>query len=106
MSKYDKPIKEWNAITYLRDFINTYLVLSHREQAVWDFLQKSHPQDEDSYYRTKPKPKKLKSGTMSTKYRCCMRCGEIKTLNHFEGLNNICIECRKSEKRICKQKIQ
>lgn len=97
MPKYDKPIKEWNAITYLRDFINTYLVLSHREQAVWDFVQKHG--DQQQYFYTKPT-----RGTVSNQYRRCMRCEEIKPVEAFMGKGKICLECRKSEKRICKQK--
>ena len=88
MSEYDKPIKEWNAVTYLRDFINTQLILNAREQAIWDYLQRNSKQP-PTFFHNKPR---------AIKYRCCKRCGEIKTLDEFDGGSYICEECRRQEK--------
>jgi hypothetical protein len=39
MSKRDNPIKEWNAVTYLKDFINTYLVLTEKERLILEYYR-------------------------------------------------------------------
>ena len=97
MSERECPIREWNAVTYLRDFIQTALILSPREQAVWEYLQKENKAYNNYFYQ---KPQR---GNIAKKYRTCMRCGEIKTIQEFETeKSHICIECRLSEKRICK----
>lgn len=96
MSEREHPIKEWNAVTYLRDFIQTDLRLSAREQAIWEYLQNNRAKP-SFYFYSKPN-----RADIPKRYRTCKRCGEIKTLDEFEGKNTICIECRLSEKRICK----
>lgn len=97
MSKYEQPIKEWNAVTYLRDFISTCLILTLREQAVWDYLQKENKAYNNYFYQ---KPQR---GNIAKKYRTCMRCGEIKTIQEFETeKSHICLECRQAERFICK----
>ena len=93
----EKPIKEWNAVTYLRDFINVWLILTPREQAIWDYLQKVRGGGGE-YFRKAPQEEKPR------RYRLCQRCGEIKELTEFIGKSTICMECRATEKRICKQK--
>ena len=96
MSERDKYIKEWNAITYLRDFISTDLILSPREQAVWDYLMTNSVKPSKYFYN---KPKR---GTPTKGYRCCKRCGEIKTVEEFYDKSIICEQCRQAEKYICK----
>ena len=96
MSERERPIKEWNAVTYLRDFIQTALLLSPREQAIWEYLQNNRGK-QGFYFYSKPN-----RADIPKRYRTCKRCGEIKTIDEFVGKNKICIECRLSEKRIYK----
>ena len=39
MSQYDKPIRDINPIDYLRDFINTSLILTFEEERILNYLQ-------------------------------------------------------------------
>ena len=84
MSKRDEPIRDWSAPDYLRDFINTHLILTFEEEEIIDYLY-------DQYRGLPvemPKPK-------LQKYRLCQRCGELKNVECFDGKNTICRECRR-----------
>lgn len=95
MSERDNPIREWNAVTYLRDFINVFLRLSPSEQEVWDYLVKQNTGAPNVYFNTPTKPKKYTYG----QYRVCRRCNEIKPKSEFEGKRVICNECRKQDRK-------
>lgn len=79
-------IKKWNAVTYLRDFINTSLILTDEELYILDTIQNQNIK----VFESKPL------------YRICQRCNEIKPVEEFENRKTICKECRKKES-ICKQ---
>ena len=90
MSEREQPVKEWNAVTYLRDFISTELIITPREQTILDFIYNNYNDLPTDYLSTsKYVPK--------TKYRCCVRCGELKPVGLFEGHNTICKECRRKK---------
>jgi hypothetical protein len=92
MSEYDKPIKEWNVVTDLRNFINTNLILTEKEEAILNFLYENYlglPVQIPECTKYKP----------NIKYRTCIRCGEIKPVDLFDGLKTICKECRRLEKK-------
>ena len=86
MPKHEKPIRQWNALTYLRDFINSSLIFTEEEERILNHLLDIQM---DLPVATEP----ITDG----RYRCCFRCGEIKTLNEFKGKNFVCIECRRKE---------
>lgn len=94
MSEREQPIKEWNAVSYLRDFINVYLRLSPDEQAVWDYLLRQNAGAPNTYFNTPTKPRNF----AKVRYRVCARCNEIKPVSEFEGQKRICKECRILEK--------
>ena len=97
MAKTETYIKEWNAVTYLRDFINCNLILNNKEQAVWNYLQQQN-KIYGEYYQPKPT-----RGNIAKMYRACKRCGEIKTIEEFANTKTyICLECRAKERVICK----
>ena len=87
----EKPIKEWNAVTYLRDFINVWLILTPEEQAVWDYLSREKAEKGEYFTRAA-------AFRAPRKYRLCQRCGEIKETVFFVGKNKICTECKEREK--------
>jgi hypothetical protein len=90
MSEREQPVNEWNAVTYLRDFINTELIITQREQAILDFIYNNYNDLPTDYLETsKYLPK--------TKYRYCFKCGELKPVGLFEGYNKICKECRRKK---------
>ena len=92
MPKSDKPIIEWNAVTYLRNFINTDLVITSREEAILNFIYDNYrglPVEIPECTKYKP----------TIKYRTCLRCGEVKPVGLFEGRKTICKECRRLEKK-------
>lgn len=93
MSEREQNIKEWNAVSYLRDFINVDLRLSPDEQAVWDYLLRQNAGAPNTYFNTPTKPRKYKN----VKYRVCIRCNEIKPVSEFEGRKTVCKECRRQE---------
>ena len=90
MSEREQPVKEWNAVTYLRDFISTELIITPREQTILDFIYNNYNDLPTDYLETsKYLPK--------TKYRYCLKCGELKPVGLFEGHNKICKECRRKK---------
>ena len=94
MSEREQPIKEWNAVSYLRDFINVNLRLSPDEQAVWDYLLRQNAGAPTTYFNTPTKPKSF----ANVQDRVCRRCNEIKPVSEFEGQKTVCKECRRLEK--------
>lgn len=93
MSEREQPIKEWNAVSYLRDFINVYLRLSPDEQEVWDYLLRQNAGAPNTYFNIPTKPRNFTKG----RYRACTRCNEIKPVSEFEGQKRICKQCRRQE---------
>lgn len=92
MSKYEQNLNEWNAITYLRNFINTDLVITSREEAILNFIY-------DNYRGLPVQVPECTKYKPNIKYRTCMRCGEVKPVGLFEGRKTICKECRRLEKK-------
>ena len=87
MSKYDEPIRDINPVDYLREFISTALILTIQEEKIINFIYDN--------YRGLPVEPPIKYGS---KYRTCLRCGEVKPVGLFEGRKTICKECRRKEK--------
>lgn len=82
MSKPDKPIIDWSAPDYLRDFINTQLILTFEEEAIVNYLiDKSR-----GLPVRMPKQK-------SERTKKCKMCGEILPLTQFYKHFGICKEC-------------
>ena len=81
----EREYKEWNAISYLRDFINTQLIITPRENAILDFI----------YNHQNNLPTNILNECHQ--YRLCRRCQEILPVTMFEGKTIICRECRRKE---------
>ena len=99
MSEYDKPIREWNAVTYLRDFISTCLILSPSEQEVWDYVVRQNEGAPRVYFNAPTKPKKKEHRYTYAQYRLCQRCREIKPKSEFIGKGRVCNECKELEQK-------
>lgn len=102
MPKRDNPIKQWNAITYLQDFINTCLPLTYEEERIYRMLSG------ESLDIKQPKPPKTESTDwhLNKKLRAkglvlCKGCGEIKPQNCFYGHMRYCKECFKKRRKKC-----
>ena len=100
MSKQEKHIKEWNAISCLYDFIDTYLPLSFEEQRVYKFVAEGIPFNEQSSKTDWHLNRELRKKGLVL----CKRCGEILPASEFYGYMRYCKKCfLERRKERCKQ---
>ena len=102
MSEREQPIKDWSAVSYLRDFINTALILNIYEQEIIDYL----------YNKVKQlpvkMPKKKVAKTEKTKLaeqglKKCKVCQQILDISEFYkdyGVCKICTQEIRRQKRL------
>ena len=89
MSKSDKPIIDWSAPDYLRDFINTYLVLTFEEESILNYIYDKHR----GLPVRIPKQKSERTELAEQGFKKCKMCGEILPLTQFYKHFGICKEC-------------
>jgi hypothetical protein len=100
MSKYEKPIRQWNAVTYLYDFINIYLPLTPEEERVYKMskngtIEKETPDKTDWHLNKELRAKGLV---------LCKGCGEILPQSEFYSHFRYCKKCYyKRRKERCEQ---
>lgn len=89
MSKYEKPIRQWNAVTYLYDFINTYLPLTPEEEKVYKMSKNGNfykiTSDKTDYHLNK----ELRAKGLVL----CKGCGEILPQSEFYSHFRYCKKC-------------
>jgi hypothetical protein len=102
MSKYEKPIRQWNAVTYLQDFIATSLPLTYEEEQIY-----KSPKDApvEMYKEIPDKPDwHLNKELRAKGLVLCKLCGKIKPQSEFYGQMRYCKECyNKRRRKRCKQ---
>lgn len=89
MSEREQPIKDISPINYLRDFINTQLILTFEEEKILNYLydkQRGLPV-------RMPKQKSERTELAKQGYKKCKMCGEILPLSQFYKHFGICKEC-------------
>ena len=99
MYKREKPIVQWNAITYLYDFINTYLPLTYEEQKIYENL----PVNAENITNSKEAEKTKDNASwtdwhLSRKLKeqglvLCKGCGEVLPKSEFYGHMRYCKKC-------------
>ena len=100
MSEYDKPIRDLSPIEYLRDFINTQLVLTFQEEKNLEYLydlQRRLPVKAPQ----KGKSERTKLATQGVKK--CKVCEQVLNINEFYNGFGICKHCyseRRKQKRL------
>jgi formylmethanofuran dehydrogenase subunit E len=95
MPEYDKPIKEINAIEYLREFINVSLILTNTEQQILNYLYDKHRNLPAKMPETKAikKQKSERAMLAANGLKRCKMCGEILPINFFYNNFGICKKC-------------
>ena len=89
MSKYDKTIKQYNAISYLCDFINTYLPLTFEEQTIYTM----HKEGSLNYETSDKTDWHLNQDLRKQGFVLCKGCGEILQQSEFYGHMRYCKKC-------------
>lgn len=89
MSEYDKPIRDINPVDYLRDFINTSLILTFEEERILNYIYDKHR----GLPVKMPKPKSERTELAEQGFKKCKMCGEILPLTQFYKNFGICKEC-------------
>lgn len=87
MPKSDKPTIDWSAPDYLRDFINTQLILTFEEESIVNYLI-----DKSRGLPVKMPVVKKKIKQVITE-RQCKICGEVLEISKFYKGFAICKEC-------------
>ena len=98
MSKRDNPIKQWNAVTYLQDFIDTYLPLTYEEERIYR-MPKDRPIEELKEISDKP-DWHLNKELRAKGYVLCKACGKIKPQSEFYGEMRYCKECYSKRRKL------
>lgn len=95
MSKREDSIKQWNAGTYLYDFINTYLPLNNKEQKIYKYVTEGIPLTEETDTTDWHLNKELRAKGLVL----CKGCGEILPQSEFYGHMRYCIRCYKERRK-------
>jgi hypothetical protein len=106
MSEREQPIKDWSAVSYLRDFINTALILDVYEQEIIDFLCDS-PRNVPAKVPRKKIIKSERTKLAKQGLKKCKVCQEILDISEFYkdyGVCKICTQEIRRQKRLCNDK--
>lgn len=95
MSKREDSIKQWNAVTYLYDFINTYLPLTFEEQRVYKYVAEGVPFKEQSDKTDWHLNKELRKQGLVL----CKGCGEILPQSEFYSHFRYCKKCYQKRRK-------
>lgn len=100
MSKRDNPIKQWNAVTYLQDFIATYLPLTYEEQRIYMMPKEKIQTIEQCVENADKTDWHLNRELRAKGYVLCKLCGEIKPQSEFYGEMRYCKECYNKRRKL------
>ena len=106
MSKHEPSIKQWNAVTYLYDFIEKYLPLTTEELKVYQRVEelKTEAEPTKNFFENKTKSEwQLNRELREKGFVICKECGEIKPVSEFYGLMRYCKECFKKRRKLNKK---
>jgi hypothetical protein len=104
MSKRDNPIKQWNAVTYLQDFINTCLPLTYEEERIYKMPKEKVKSIEQYVESADQTDWHLNRELREQGYVLCKGCGEIKPQSEFYGEMRYCKECYNKRRKLKKCK--
>lgn len=90
----EQPIKQWNAVTYLYDFIEKNLPLTPEESKVFQKAEQLKIEiEEKSAWQ-------LNRDLRAKGYVLCKECGEIKPVSEFYGTMRYCKKCFNKRKKL------
>ena len=95
MSQYDKPIRDINPIDYLRDFINTSLILTFEEERILNYLQNK----QNNTWEKKPIIKSERTILAKQGFKRCKVCGQIFEFSEFYKHYGVCRYCTQEIRR-------
>lgn len=99
----EPPIKQWNAVTYLYDFIEKYLPLTPEELKVFQKAEQLKIEEKPTrdFFEKKEKSVWQLNRDLRTKgYVLCKECGEIKPVSEFYGTMRYCKDCFNKRRKL------
>jgi hypothetical protein len=88
----EPPIKQWNAVTYLYDFIEKNLPLTPEESKVFQIAEQLKIEEKSDW--------QLNRDLRAKGYVLCKECGEIKPVSEFYGTMRYCKDCYNKRRKL------
>lgn len=105
MSEREQPIRQWNAVMYVRDFINTALILTQEEEKILHYIC-----DKARDLPVLPPRFTKDAKILKKRIKKCNVCGQNLDITEFYTYFAICKKCyskkRKQERKENKRKKQ
>ena len=99
----EQPIKQWNAVTYLYDFIEKNLPLTPEESKVFQKAEQLKIEEKptrDFFEKKEKSVWQLNRDLRAKGYVLCKECGEIKPISEFYGTMRYCKDCFNKRRKL------
>ena len=98
MSEREHPIKQYNAVTYLRDFIQTALILTPEEETILEKISLNSVKntiilDTPKVINIPPNIRAINKQFKKQGLKMCNYCGETKPIEDFYRRFGLCSSC-------------